>query len=92
MIKKFKSKALEKLYHSGSAAGISPASKKRILNLLDLLEVAQEPKELAIPGTGYHPLKGDRKGQHSMTITANWRLVFEFDGEGFIKIDLEDYH
>jgi proteic killer suppression protein len=92
MIKKFKSKALDKLYNHGSAAGIPPASKIRILALLDLLEAAQEPKELAMPGTGYHSLKGDRKGQHSMTVTANWRLVFEFDGEAFTKIDLEDYH
>jgi proteic killer suppression protein len=92
MIKKFKSKALDKLYNHGSAAGIPAASKKRILGLLDLLEVAEDPKELAIPGTGYHPLKGDRKGQHSMTVTANWRLVFEFDGDAFTKIDLEAFH
>jgi proteic killer suppression protein len=35
---------------------------------------------------------GDRKGQYSLTVTANWRLVFEFDGEAFTKVDLEDYH
>jgi len=92
MIKKIKNKSLHKLYHDGFAAGVPPASKARILALLDLLENAQEPKELAMPGTGFHPLKGNRKGQYSLTVTANWRLVFEFDGEAFTQIDLEDYH
>jgi toxin HigB-1 len=60
--------------------------------LLDLMEAADKPDDLAMPGTGFHRLKGDRKGQYSMAVSGNWRFVFEFDGEGFIAVNLEDYH
>ena len=42
--------------------------------------------------SGFHPLGGNRKGEYSMHVTANWRLTFEFkDGEA-IDVNYEDYH
>ena len=39
-----------------------------------------------------HPLKGDLKGFWSITVRANWRIIFRFeDGKAF-DIDLVDYH
>jgi len=45
-----------------------------------------------IPGYGLHPLKGERKGQWAVSVSGNWRLVFEFDGANATNIDLVDYH
>ena len=40
-----------------------------------------------------HPLKGDRAGQYSITLTGNYRLIVEKVREDKICIiDVEDYH
>lgn len=45
-----------------------------------------------LPGLRLHPLKGDRAGQWSVSVTGNWRIVFRFaDGEA-VDVDLVDYH
>jgi toxin HigB-1 len=45
-----------------------------------------------LPGLGLHPLKGNRKGTYSVTVSGNWRITFRFDGEHVVDVDLEDYH
>lgn len=45
-----------------------------------------------LPGFRLHSLKGDRTGQWSVSVTANWRIVFRIaDGEA-VDVDLVDYH
>jgi toxin HigB-1 len=44
------------------------------------------------PGWRLHPLKGGRKGQWAVEVSGNWRLVFEFDNEEAVGVDLVDYH
>jgi proteic killer suppression protein len=40
-----------------------------------------------------HPLKGNRAGQYSMTLTGNYRLIVEKVREDKVRIiDVEDYH
>jgi len=40
-----------------------------------------------------HPLKGNRAGQYSMTLTGNYRLIIEKIQEDRVRIiDVEDYH
>jgi len=45
-----------------------------------------------LPGFRLHPLKGERKGQWAVSITGNLRIVFEFEREDAINVDLVDYH
>jgi proteic killer suppression protein len=35
---------------------------------------------------------GVRKGYWSMTASANWRIIFQFDEDGPADVDLVDYH
>jgi proteic killer suppression protein len=46
------------------------------------------------PGWNLHPLKGEFEGFWSLTVTANWRLIFRYDGKDNSAIDLNliDYH
>jgi len=37
-------------------------------------------------------LQGERKGQSAVAVSGNWRLVFEFEGEDVVNLDLIDYH
>jgi proteic killer suppression protein len=39
-----------------------------------------------------HPLKGTLKGFWSVTVRANWRIIFRFEGADAIDIELVDYH
>jgi toxin HigB-1 len=37
-------------------------------------------------------MKGDLKGFWSMTVQANWRIIFRFENGQALDIDLVDYH
>ena len=45
-----------------------------------------------LPGFGLHPLKGDLKGIWSVTVRANWRVIFRFKDGNARDVDLTDYH
>ena len=50
------------------------------------------PPDLALPGARLHPLRGGRAGQWSVSISGNWRVIFEFEGQDVTNVDLVDYH
>jgi proteic killer suppression protein len=37
-------------------------------------------------------VRGDWRGQWAVSVSGNWRVVFEFDGPHATNIDLVDYH
>jgi len=45
-----------------------------------------------LPGFRLHPLKGDRAGEWSVTVSGNWRIVFRFADGRAGDVDLIDYH
>ena len=92
MIKSFRHKGLEIFYSKGSTSGIQTKHAKKLRLQLAALDSAQTLEDLDIPGYRFHALKGNREGIWSITVSANWRLTFEFsDGNVFI-LDYEDYH
>jgi proteic killer suppression protein len=60
--------------------------------MLAALNVAVGPADLARPSWRLHGLSGDRAGYLSITVQANWRLVFRFDGTNVELLDYLDYH
>lgn len=92
MIKSFSDGALKRLWENGRTKGIDPKSLAKIRLILEALNIAAHPDELAEPGFHFHALTGDRQGQYAITIRANWRIVFEWDGEHIIRVRQEDYH
>lgn len=47
---------------------------------------------MAVPGFRLHPLKGNLRGFWAVTVRANWRVIFRFDGKDALDLDLIDYH
>lgn len=92
MIKDFRHKGLEKLYHEGSTAGINPQHEKKLKRQLARLDASSGPQDMNIPGWKLHPLKGRLAGHWSVTVSGNWRMTFAFDGEDAILVDYRDYH
>ena len=66
--------------------------KMRIRRVLALLDQATEPRHLAIPGFGLHPLLGRFRDHWSVSVSGNWRIVFRFDGGEAVDVQLIDYH
>lgn len=61
--------------------------------MLTALEEAENVAELGtVPGWRLHPLKGNRSGVWSLTVTRNHRLTFRVEGSKIGEIDFEDYH
>jgi proteic killer suppression protein len=92
MIKSFKHKGLKVYFETGSPKGIQASHSKKLRMQLIALDTANCIDDMDIPGYRLHPLKGNRKGLWSISVSGNWRLTFEFaDGNVYI-LDYEDYH
>ena len=52
----------------------------------------RDPEQLDLPGFRLHPLKGDLAGYWSITVRANWRIIFRFEQGDATDVDLVDYH
>ena len=64
----------------------------KLRRVLTLLDEARFPGDLAQPGYRLHPLKGDRAGLWSISVSGNWRVVFRFEDNEAVDVDLVDYH
>jgi proteic killer suppression protein len=92
MIRSFRHKGLKRLFEDGDRGGARPDLLEKVENILLVLNRARSPADVNLPGFRLHPLKGDRKGQWAVTISANWRIVFRFEGDGVAAVDMVDYH
>jgi proteic killer suppression protein len=45
-----------------------------------------------LPGLSLHKLKGQLKDFYSVTVQANWRVAFRFEGDNAYDINYVDYH
>lgn len=92
MIRSFRHKGLARYFERSETKGLSPTHVQRIGRILDLLDAAECPEDMEIPGLGLHPLKGNRKGFWAVSVSGNWRITFAFDDGDAVDIELEDYH
>jgi proteic killer suppression protein len=92
MIRRFRHRGLERFFQSGDTSGINTQHAARLRRLLTSLNSSTGPAGVNLPGYRLHRLRGDRRGQWAVSVSGNWRLVFEFEGEGATDVDLVDYH
>jgi len=84
--------ALNAFYERDDRSGIRSDFADTIQEILTVLDEAAAPQELDLPGFRLHPLKGDLKGFWSVTVRANWRIIFRFEGPDVFDVELIDYH
>lgn len=92
MITSFKHKGLELFFTKGSYKGIPAQYGARIVRMLDRLDASKQADDMNLPGYKFHALRGERKAEFAVSVTGNWRVTFEFDGENAINVNLEDCH
>ena len=72
--------------------GILPDHAQKIERILDRLDASISPTDMNLPGYRLHELKGQDAGRWSVTVSANWRITFEFEGHDAFVVDYQDYH
>jgi len=91
MIKSFKDKEAEKLFHTGKSRKYSNF-RSVALRKLDMVEAAVNLNDLRIPPANrLEALKGDRTGQHSIRINDQYRICFIWS-DGAENVEIIDYH
>ncbi len=60
---------------------------------LQMLDDATEVNDLArVPGNRLETLSGDRRGQFSVRINAQWRVCFKWSADGPYEVEIVNYH
>jgi proteic killer suppression protein len=92
MIRSFKHRGLKRLFERNDRSGIRPDLLEVGGGCSGRLDQATTPQALNLPGYKLHPLKGQLRDFWSVTVRANWRIMFRFDGEDACDVELIDYH
>ena len=92
MIKSWKHKGLRLFFETGKKSGILAVHEKRLKIILQRLNAAVNPDDMNTPSMKFHKLTGNLLGFYSVTVNANWRVIFGFSGQEVVDVDYLDYH
>lgn len=92
MIVGFRHKGLKRLFEKDDASGIRPDMVDKLRTILTQLNEAETIEDMRMTSFNLHPLKGDMKGLWSVTVRANWRIVFSLADGDADDVELVDYH
>jgi proteic killer suppression protein len=92
MIRRFRHRGLRRLFEDDDPRGVRADQVERIKTVLARLDRASRPEHMNLPGWRVHPLKGELAGFWSVTVTANWRIIWRFETGDATDVDYVDYH
>jgi proteic killer suppression protein len=93
VIKTFGNKHTHELFMTGKSKRLGSGIARRALRRLEYIDLAASLGDLRVPPSNrLHALKGNREGQHAISINDQWRICFRFfDGDAF-EVEITDYH
>jgi toxin HigB-1 len=92
MIRTIGRKGLKRLFEHDDPSGVNPEHVAKLRDILATLHAAPTVGHMDLPAFRLHPLKGQMKGFWTVTVRANWRVIFRF-AEGHAEdVDYVDYH
>ena len=92
MIRSFASKDTEELFHDLDVRRFRSFERVARRKLLFLHRARKLDDLRAPPGSRLEPLRGDRKGQHSIRINGQWRICFRWHNGNAYDVEIVDYH
>lgn len=92
MIESFAHKGLKSLHENDDGRKLPADMLERIGVILAALDEARVAQDLDRPSFRLHKLKGNLSGFWSVTVRANWRIVFRFEDGKASDVDFLDYH
>ena len=93
MIQGFRDKRTREFWSGKRVQAFASVARQAELKL-DRLDVANSLRDLLLPGNRLEALKGNRHGQWSIRINAQWRVCFEWNAGhlGPTNVEIVDYH
>lgn len=93
MIRSFGSKDTERIWHEQYVKRVDRTVQRAAMRKLELIHAAKDLDDLRIPpGNRLERLVGDRRGQHSIRVNAQWSICFVWRDGGADDVELVDYH
>lgn len=92
MITGFRHKGLKLFFEDDDPRRLPPELVDRIRTVLSFLDSAGSLNDMQRPSFRLHALKGRLKGMWAVTVRANWRITFRFEGGNIHDVDFVDYH
>lgn len=92
MIRNFRSNRLKRYFERGDKRRIHADHRETVGDILARLNASASPGDMNLPGLRLYPLKGDLEGYWSVTVQANWRVIFRFEEGHAVDVDYLDYH
>lgn len=91
--KAVKHKGLRDYLLTGTPKSLAKKDLPKIKNILFIMTTAITLNDFnQYPNYKLHPLKGELKDYWSVSISANYRIIFQFKNGYFYNIDYIDYH
>ena len=81
MIRTIRHKGLKRFFERDDSSCVNPEHVGKLRNILATLHAARTVAHMDLPGFRLHPLKGPLKGFWAVTVRANWRVIFRFEGD-----------
>lgn len=89
----FRHKGVERFHREDDARGVPAQYSEKLRAMLTAIQEAETLSQVErYSGWRLHPLKGNRKGSWSMSLTRNRRLTFRVRDGVVEDVDIEDYH
>jgi proteic killer suppression protein len=93
MIKSFRCKETEKIYHGKYARKFPCEIQQRAMRKLVMLDASRNISDLRIPPSNrLESLCGDRSDQWSIRINDQYRICFVWADGGADAVEIVDYH
>lgn len=93
MIESFRDMDTERVFRRERTRRFSGALARSALRKLILLDAAASIQDLrSPPGNMLERLVGDRRGQYSIRINAQWRICFDWKAGRPANVEIVDYH
>lgn len=93
MIRSIVDRETERIWRGLLSRKLPPDIQKRALDKLVMIHAASSLDDLKSPPSNrLHALKGDRAGQHSVSINDQWRICFVWKDGDARHVEIVDYH
>ena len=92
MIRSFKDRNTQRFFEGQRVAAFQ-GFEDQATRRLTLLDNAETLSDLAaLPSNRLEAMRGDRAGQYSIRINAQWRICFRWTDDGPCDVEIVDYH
>jgi toxin HigB-1 len=93
VIIRFRDKETEEIFHLKFSRKIAPEIQERAYHKLVAIHQASTLENLLLPPSNHlEALKGKFAGFHSIRINKQWRIIFRWEGQDALDVQIIDYH